>query len=107
MIQEQTQTNAEDHEPKNSELAVGSLICGLVSSLSFYIVKFLAELLGVSSRNVGEFLSGLIIYAVPLFCIASIILCIMALLSIKQSNGELKGKGLAISGQCTPPHSLY
>ncbi len=98
MSEEQTQTNADSREPKISRLAIWSIVCGLISSLSFYIVRFLVELVGVPSRNVGEFIFGLLMCVIPLFCVASIILCIMALSSIKQSNGELKGKGLAILG---------
>jgi len=52
----------------------------------------------VPSRNVGESIFGLMMCVIPLLCVASIILCIMALASVKQSNCELKAKGLAILG---------
>ena len=92
------QTGAENHKPKNSRLAIGAFVCGLISSLSFYIGRFLAER-SVFSRDVKDFMFGFTTWsAPPLFCIASILLCIMALISIKQSKGELRGKGLAIWG---------
>ena len=98
MSEEQKQAGAEDREPETSRLAIWSVVCGLTSALSFYIVRYLVELVGVPSRNVGKSIFGLLMCVIPLFCIASIILCVMALTALKQSNGKLKGKGLAILG---------
>src|SRR4030042_2108539 len=90
-------------KPKTSRLAIGAFVCGLISASSFYIAKFFADSYYKNqwgfSEDVKHFIFGFIPWgAPPLFCIASILLCIMALASIKQSNGRLKGKGLAIWG---------
>ena len=89
MSKEQTQTNADEHESQNSKLAIWSLVCGLISAASPYVGRVLAvELIFLLATFTAP----------PLFCIASIVLCIMALASIRQSNGKLKGKLLAIVG---------
>jgi len=99
MSQEQTQTNAEDHEPATSKLAIWSFACGLISASLPYGGRILTEGLRVLGRDVAEFIFLFTTFtAPPLFCIASITLCIMALTSIKQSEGKSKGKGLAIGG---------
>ena len=100
------QTNAESPKPKTSRLATLSFICGLLTWLSpgfgiclillVYFSQSAMHWLGQDFARITGYSSML--YAPPFFCIASIILCIAALIVIKLSKGKLKGKARALYG---------
>jgi len=95
------QINAESPKPKTSRLAILSFICGVLSVLFpngvGILFMHLPSWAGGDLEKTSVFTS-ILVASLLLFCIASIILSIAALIVIKRSKGKLKGKVLAILG---------
>jgi len=101
----QTQTNSDSRKTKTSRLAILSFICGLLSVLFPNGVGIL--FMHLPSWAGGDFertsmFYNILLASLLLFCIASIILGIAALIVIKRSKGKLKGIAFAILGAAFP-----
>ena len=100
------QINTESPKPKTSRLAILAFISGFVS-LSSPVVGLGCLMFIPYTTSMSQWLGDVdgsitvysfMFYAPVFFGIASLILCVSALIVIKRSKGKLTGKYLAIFG---------